>query len=157
MAESVFDGVRARLKRMEAEVAERDNLLAQAKADAAAQARAHAAELGAVRQQGVSLAAAVRAERDEAVSRHLAFIDRLMADKDELARALAATGEAVQVSALNLRLVYNGTVSRPGCRQSAFLRNRHGCARVGELTSAAFDLHTITQRRLHVVNSFALY
>ncbi|KIY95866.1 hypothetical protein MNEG_12097 [Monoraphidium neglectum] len=98
LAESVFDGVRARLRRLEQEVAARDAALAAAEAAAAERARAHAAELLAARARGAKAAAAARGEGEAAAARQLAFIDRLMADKDDLTRALAAAGEASQAS-----------------------------------------------------------
>jgi hypothetical protein len=96
LAESVFDGVRAKLGRMERELAERDALLTQAQAQADEQAEAHAAQLEAERRRGLEVAAAVRAECEEAAARQLAFIDRLMADKDELGQRLAAAEGAAQ-------------------------------------------------------------
>jgi hypothetical protein len=97
LVESVFEGVRARLARLQDEVAARDAWLAEAEEQAEAAAAAHALALDAAAARSAEAVVAARAEGEAAAARQLAFIDRLMADKDELACALAAAGEAAQV------------------------------------------------------------
>jgi hypothetical protein len=98
LAESVFGGVRARLQRMEAELAARDAALARARADADSLGRAHAEQLEAARAQSAEVAAAVRVECEEAAARQLTFIDRLLEDKDQLKSALVAAEDAARAT-----------------------------------------------------------
>ncbi len=74
-------------------------LVYQSRLQALHEVQEHAqAERAAAEQHLQQALAAQRHESEEAVGRHLSFIDRLMADKDELSRQLAALGEALKVS-----------------------------------------------------------
>lgn len=51
----------------------------------------------AAEQQQAQALAGAKADAEESITRHLAFIDRLMADKEELTRQLFALNDALKV------------------------------------------------------------
>jgi 5-azacytidine-induced protein 1 len=100
LAESVFEGVRTKIKRLERAVASHKAEVKEAQAAlAAARQEANQQLAAAEERHSLALGRAV-AEGEDSLARHLAFIDRLMADKDELARQLAAAAEHTKVRCL---------------------------------------------------------
>ncbi|KAG2485000.1 hypothetical protein HYH03_016204 [Edaphochlamys debaryana] len=84
LAESVYDSVRSKMRRLQEEAAAREAHIARLEHEVEslhAAARASAAESDA---RLTELLAAQRAEYESAVARHLAFVDRLLADKEAL-------------------------------------------------------------------------
>lgn len=94
----MFEGVRAKIKRLEKAVASKSAELEAAQAAIAEARGAAAAAAAEAEQRAAAAVAAAVAEGKEAVAVHLAFIDRLLADKDELGRQLAAATEQLRVS-----------------------------------------------------------
>jgi hypothetical protein len=90
LAASVYDGVKSKMRDLRAQLAHKEQRVAQLQEQleaAAAQAESAAAAAAAHELQVVS---EVRVEAERQQARHLAFIDRLLADKDALTQKCSA-------------------------------------------------------------------
>jgi 5-azacytidine-induced protein 1 len=90
LAASVYDGVKSKMRDLRAQLAHKEQLVAQLHHQleaAAAQAESAAAAATA---HEVEVVSEVRVEAERQQARHLAFIDRLLADKDALTQKCSA-------------------------------------------------------------------
>lgn len=97
LAESVFDGVRAKMSHLRAQLTDREASLVALQQELQSTRQRHAEQLAQLAQAHEQELAASASDAAAAVSRHLAFIDRLMADKEQLGQQLAAQQAAAKV------------------------------------------------------------
>jgi 5-azacytidine-induced protein 1 len=88
-ANTVYEGVRAKMEALKRDVERKEHVIAKLEVELIASRDRAAAEIA-------MKLAEQRNTHDAATSRHLNFADRLLADKDELSRKLAETGEALR-------------------------------------------------------------
>ncbi|KAG2432445.1 hypothetical protein HXX76_008791 [Chlamydomonas incerta] len=94
LAESVYESVRAKIRRLQEDVRERDDRIAELGQEVEALTAAQRAMALEGDARLSELLAAQRAEYEGAVARHLAFVDRLLADKE----ALTARAEQLEAA-----------------------------------------------------------
>ncbi|KAG2454006.1 hypothetical protein HYH02_001049 [Chlamydomonas schloesseri] len=94
LAESVYESVRAKIRRLQEDVAERDDRIEQLSQEVEALTSAQRSMALEADARLSELLAAQRAEYEGAVARHLAFVDRLLADKE----ALTARAEQLEAA-----------------------------------------------------------
>lgn len=98
LAESVYEGVRNKMRRLQDEVRDRDAQIAQLQQEVEALHAAQRCSALEADERTSELLAAQRAEYEGAVARHLAFIDRLMADNGGLNKQLAQLTEQLRAA-----------------------------------------------------------
>ena len=98
LAESVYDGVKAKLRRLQEDVKARDATINSLHVELESiqdRHRSSSYETEGRHREALSM---LRSEHEAGLARHLAFIDRLMADKDELARKCNSLADLVRSS-----------------------------------------------------------
>lgn len=98
LAESVYDGVKAKLKRLQEDVKSRDATISALHSELESIQDRHRSSLYEAEGRHREALSMLRAEHEAGLARHLAFIDRLMADKDELARKCNSLADLVRSS-----------------------------------------------------------
>lgn len=98
LAESVYDSVRAKIRRLQDDVKERDLRIQDLQQDVDALQQGQRTMLLESDGRLQEMLATQRTEYEAAVARHLAFVDRLLADKDVLTRRVAELSDQLQGS-----------------------------------------------------------
>ncbi|KXZ53290.1 hypothetical protein GPECTOR_7g1184 [Gonium pectorale] len=97
LAESVYEGVRVKIRRLQDDVVLRDRRIQELSQEVEALQSAQRTCLQEADARLSDLLAAQRAEYEAAVSRHLAFVDRLLADKEALNSRVEQLTEQLKV------------------------------------------------------------
>ncbi|GAX81176.1 hypothetical protein CEUSTIGMA_g8609.t1 [Chlamydomonas eustigma] len=98
LAESVYDGVRAKLRRMQEEVTSKDHVIEGLYKEKEALQVLHSRALSDAESRLQDTLAAQRDHHEAGLARHLGFIDRIMADKDDLSRKCDSLAELIRSS-----------------------------------------------------------
>ncbi|KAJ9534350.1 hypothetical protein QJQ45_016047, partial [Haematococcus lacustris] len=98
LAASVYDGVKSKIRQLQQDVKDREAALAMLHKELDAAHQRASLLLADAENRGAEALAQARHEHEAALARHLSFMDRLLADKDDLNRKCAAMAESLKAS-----------------------------------------------------------